>query len=57
VDQAGPDPDATIRANARIQAGLLGRASPVLRDLVARGTLKIVAGHYDIGSGEVTVLG
>jgi carbonic anhydrase len=56
VDQAGPAPDATIRANARIQAGLLGKASPVLADLVAGGKLKIVAGHYDIGTGEVTLV-
>lgn len=56
VDQAGPAPDATIRANARIQASLLGKASPVLADMVAGGKLKIVAGHYDIGTGEVTLV-
>ena len=57
VDQAGPDPDATIRANARIQAGLLGKASPVLADFIAAGKLKVVAAHYDIATGEVTLLG
>ncbi|HEY7139896.1 MAG TPA: carbonic anhydrase [Methylomirabilota bacterium] len=57
VDQAGPDPDATIRANARIQAGLLGKASPVLAELVAAGKLKIVAAHYDIATGAVSLLG
>jgi carbonic anhydrase len=56
VDQAGPAPDATVRANARIQAGLLGKASPVLAELVAGGKLKIVAGHYDIGTGAVTLI-
>jgi carbonic anhydrase len=57
VDQAGPDPDATIRANARIQAGLLGKASPVLADFIAAGKLKVVAAHYDIATGEVTLPG
>jgi len=57
VDQAGPDPDATIRANARIQAGLLGKASPVLADFIAAGKLKVVAAHYDIATGEITLLG
>ena len=57
VDQAGPDPDATIRANARIQAALLGKASPVLADFIGAGKLKVVAAHYDIATGEVTLLG
>lgn len=57
VNQAGPDLDATVRTNARIQASLLGKASPVLADLIAAGKLKIVAAHYDIASGEVTLLG
>lgn len=56
VDQAGPDPDATIRANARLQASLLGKASPVFAELVAAGRMKVVAAHYDIASGEVTLL-
>ena len=57
VNQAGPDPDATIRANARIQASLLGTASPVIAGLVAQGKLKVVAAHYDIGTGAVSLLG
>ncbi len=57
VDQAGPDPGATIRANARIQASLLGKASPVFADLMAAGKLKIVAAHYEIATGEVTLVG
>jgi len=57
VNQAGPDPDATIRANARIQASLLGTASPVIVGLVAQGKLKVVAAHYDIGTGAVSLLG
>lgn len=57
VNQAGPDPDATIRANARIQASLLGTASPVISGMVAQGKLKVVAAHYDIGTGAVSLLG
>ena len=56
VDQAGSDLDAAIRANARIQAGLLRSASPVLADLVKQGQLSVVAAHYDIASGSVTLL-
>ena len=57
VDQAGPDADATVRANARIQASILGKSSPVLAELVKAGKLKVVAAHYDVASGEVTLVG
>lgn len=57
VDQAGPDPDAVIRANARIQASLLRKASPVIAGLIAQGKVKVVAAHYDIASGAVSLLG
>jgi carbonic anhydrase len=57
VEQAGPDPDATIRANARIQGGILRSASPVIADLAAQGKIKVVAAHYDLASGAVALLG
>jgi carbonic anhydrase len=57
VDQAGPDPDGVVRANARIQASLLRNASPVIAGLVAQSTVKVVAAHYDIASGAVSLLG
>jgi carbonic anhydrase len=57
VDQAGPDLEATIKANAKIQAKLLGDASPVLAGLIKQGRLKIVAGYYNLGSGKVELLG
>jgi carbonic anhydrase len=57
VDQAGPDLEATIRANAKIQARLLSEASPVLARLIRAGKLKVVAGYYDLGSGRVELLG
>ena len=56
VERAGPDLDATIKANAQIQADLLRTASPVVADFVKQGKLKVVAAYYDLGSGRVTVL-
>ncbi len=57
VDQAGPDPEAAIRANARIQASILRSASPVIADLAAQGKIKVVAAYYDLASGAVSLLG
>jgi carbonic anhydrase len=56
VDHAGPNLDPAIRANAKIQAGLLGSSSPVLAEAVKNGQLKIVAAYYDLASGAVTLL-
>jgi carbonic anhydrase len=56
VDQAGPDPDSVIRANARIQASVLKNASPVIADLVAQRKLEVVAAYYDIAKGAVSLL-
>ena len=57
VDQAGPNADSAIRANARIQASILKNASPVIAGLVAERKLKVVAAHYDIAKGVVSLLG
>jgi carbonic anhydrase len=57
VDQAGPDLEATIKANARIQARLLAEASPVLAAAIKAGKLKVVAAHYYLGTGKVELLG
>ena len=57
VDQAGPDLEATTKANAKIQAALLRQSSPVLAEHIKQDQLKIVAAYYDLGSGRVTVLG
>jgi len=56
VVEAGPDVDATVRANARIQAKLVATASPLLATMIKDGKLKVVAGYYDIVNGRVTVL-
>ena len=56
VDQAGTDVEAVSKANAKIQATLLGQASTVIASLVKEGKLKVVASYYDIASGKVTLL-
>ena len=56
VDQAGSNLEAAIKANAKIQAGLLRQSSPVLADHIKEKQLKIVAGYYDLSSGKVTFL-
>lgn len=56
IDQANGDLTAAEKINAKIQAGLLRDASPVLSDAVKRGTLSISAGYYDLATGEVTLL-
>ena len=50
-----PGLEAAIRANARIQAGIVRDASPVIADLAAR-KIKVVAAYYDLASGAVTLL-
>jgi carbonic anhydrase len=56
VDQAGSNLEAAIKANAKIQAGLLRQSSPVLAGHIKENQLKIVAGYYDLASGTVTLL-
>jgi carbonic anhydrase len=56
VDQAGPNPEAATKANAKIQAGLLREASTVISGLLKEGKVKVVAGYYDIATGSATLL-
>jgi carbonic anhydrase len=56
VDKAGSDLNAAIDANAKIQAGLLSDASPIIAGAIKEGNLKVVAARYDIVSGKVTLL-
>jgi carbonic anhydrase len=56
VEQGHGNLEAAIKANARIQAKLLGSASPLLRELVKAGKLKIVAGYYALDTGMVTLV-
>ena len=56
VDQAGDNIDAVSRANAKIQAAILRESSPVLAEFIKKGSLEVVAGFYDLGSGRVEIL-
>jgi carbonic anhydrase len=56
VDQAGPNLDAAIKANAKIQAALLRNASTVVSGLLKENKLKVIAAYYDLASGRVTLL-
>jgi carbonic anhydrase len=56
IDQAGPGLEAATKANAKIQATLLSEASPVISGMVKEGTVKVVAGYYDLGSGSVRLV-
>jgi carbonic anhydrase len=56
VDQAGHDLEAAAKANAKIQATLLRQSSTVISGMVKSGSVKVVAGYYDLGSGSVTLV-
>ena len=56
MEQAGPDLEATIRANALIQSARLRESSPLLAAMIEDGKLKVAAGYFDIRSGAVTLL-
>lgn len=56
VDQAGSDVEAATKANAKIQATLLGQASTVISGMLKADAVKVVAGYYDLASGVVTLL-
>lgn len=56
VDQAGPDLESATKANAKIQAALLRESSTVISGLVKSGSVKVLAGYYDLGTGSVTLL-
>lgn len=56
VSQAGPNLEAAIKANAKIQASLLRESSPVISDLLEQNRLKVVAAYYDLGTGAVELL-
>ncbi len=56
VDQAGPNLEAAIKANAKIQAALLRESSTVISGLVKENKLRVVAAYYDIATGTVTTL-
>jgi carbonic anhydrase len=48
---------AVAETNARLAARMLVERSPVLPELVAAGSLKVVAAMHDVATGRVTLLG
>lgn len=56
VDQAGSNLEAATKTNAKIQATLLRESSTVISGLVKSGSVKVVAGFYDVGTGAVTLV-
>jgi carbonic anhydrase len=55
VEQSAGNTDGAIKANAQIQAELLRTSSPVIRDAVKAGQLRVEAGIYDLATGKVTL--
>jgi carbonic anhydrase len=45
-----------VAANVRYQVRRMKSTPPLLSDHVARGTLKIVGGVYEIGTGRVELI-
>jgi carbonic anhydrase len=56
VKQAGPDLEATVRANVLIQVQRLLKSSPLLQGLIEQGALRVAAGYFDMRTGVVTLL-
>jgi len=56
IDQAGANRDAAAKANAKLQADLLRKASPVISSLIKEEKLIVLSAFYNIASGEVTYL-
>lgn len=54
VRTAGPDLQAAVAANVRLQAQTLAEASPVLADRIRTGKLIVAGGVYDLATGRVT---
>jgi carbonic anhydrase len=55
VAQSGGNVEQAIAINARLQAELLRTSSPVIRDALNAGTVKVEAGVYDLATGKVSV--
>lgn len=55
VARSGGSIDKAIEANARIQAELLRTSSPVIRDAIKAGELKVEAAVYDVATGKVAL--
>jgi carbonic anhydrase len=57
VERSAGDVSKAISINATVQADLLRTSSTVIRDATKAGTLKVVAGVYDLATGNVALSG
>lgn len=55
VEESGGNVDKAIEANAKIQAQLLRTSSPVIREAVQAGKLRVESGVYNLATGKVTL--
>ena len=55
VAQSGGNLDKAIEANARLQADLLRTSSPVIREAVKDGKLRVESGVYDLATGKISM--
>jgi carbonic anhydrase len=55
VEESGGDVDKAIAANTKIQAQLLRTSSPVIRDALNAGKLKVESGLYNLATGKVAL--
>jgi carbonic anhydrase len=56
VDAAPGNAEEATKINAKNQARILSQASPVLAGLIKDNKLKVVAAHYDLANGRVSLL-
>jgi carbonic anhydrase len=52
----GADAEATAKANEQHVAKKLRESAPILKELVEKGTISVVAAHYDLDTGAVEFL-
>jgi carbonic anhydrase len=55
-DQKGERLDNAVRANVKMVVGQITSSQPVLADLVQKGKLKVVGGHYALDNGAVEII-
>lgn len=53
---SGSDTEATAKANELLVAKQLRESEPILKELVAKGTISVAAAHYDLDTGAVEFL-
>ena len=56
VTRSGGNLEKAIEGNAQIQAELLRTSSPIIRDAIKAGKLRLEAAVYDLAAGKVTLI-